>query len=201
MVGFDPGPPPEISELREKGGHHYSGDQQPPAILKVANTEGGAMSGARSGDQALDPRKESPSKKAASFEDLLIPVIPGMITSLTLEALSALNGLQKIGIATLAGAGLWGLTQRRSGKQSRVPAGLRRHWRWAILGLACVSLVALTITVIVYGRPTPTTVTVSTLAFAILGGTAAQTRQRLPGALAGAVSGGIIGLCVGIALG
>jgi hypothetical protein len=158
------------------------------------------MSGAQSTDQAPNPRAEGPSKKAASFEDLLTPVLPGMITSLTLEAISTFNGLQKIGIATLTGVGLWALTRRRTGKQSRIPAALRRHWRWALLGLACVTLLALTVTVIVHGRPTPTTVTVSTLAFAILGTTAAHTHKRVPATLAGALSGGIIGLCAGIAL-
>jgi hypothetical protein len=158
------------------------------------------MSGAESANPVLRESEQNTSKKAASFEDLLIPVIPGMITSLTLEAVSELNGLQKIGVATIAGIALWGLTRRRSSQQRGVATILRRHWRWAILGLACVTLLALAITVIVYGRPTPATVTVSTLTFAILGATAAHTRHRLPGAMAGAVSGGIIGLCAGIAL-
>jgi hypothetical protein len=44
-----------------------------------------------------------------------------------------------------------------------------------------------------------TTVTVSTLAFAFLGTTAAHTHKRVPATLAGALSGGIIGMCAGIA--
>jgi hypothetical protein len=158
------------------------------------------MTDTRTGD-AIKARVEDKAAPAKpdSFEDLLVPAIPAMITSLVLEAMSALNGLQKISIAALAAVTLWGITRRRSVTRNRLPSVLRQHWRWAILGIACVTQLLLIITVITFGRPTPTTVTVSTVSLIILS-TVASTGRRVPGAIAVAVSGSIIGLCAGIAL-
>jgi hypothetical protein len=136
----------------------------------------------------------------SSFEDVLIPAIPGTITSLILEAVNAFNGIQKISIATLAGLTLWILVRRRSGEKKRLTAAVRQHWRWAVVGIAGLALLALVFTVLNFGRPTPATVAVSTLTLTGLSATAAGTGRRVPAAITAAVSGGTLGLCVGIAL-
>ena len=142
-------------------------------------------------------------KEAASFEDLLVPAIPGLITSMVLDAVTTLNGLQKIALATCLGLLLW-LVCRRQASRSRLSVVLRRavtrqHWRWAVIGLAGLTVLTLIVTVLAFGRPTPTTAAVSLLALAILNAGAFMGR-RLPAAIAAGYSGGIIGLCIGIAV-
>jgi 4-hydroxybenzoate polyprenyltransferase len=88
--------------------------------------------------------------------------------------------------------------RRRRGLKSHLATVLRQQWRWAIVGLASLTVLALMLTVVTFERPTPTTVTVSLLALAILNA-AALTGRRIPSVIAAALSGGIIGLCLGIA--
>jgi hypothetical protein len=138
------------------------------------------------------------SKSPRSFEDVLIPDSGNDHVPDTRGG-QRVQRRPKIGVATLAGATLWALTTQRSDENNRVASALRQHRRWTILGLACVTLLALTITVIAYGRPTPTTVTVSTLTLSVLSA-AAAAGHRVPAAMAAALSGGTLGLCAGIAL-
>ena len=86
-----------------------------------------------------------------------------------------------------------------TGREESSGGRLAPAWRWAIVTLVSVTVVALVATVVVFGRPTPITAIVSLLALAILNA-AALTGRRTPGATAAALSGALIGLCVGIAI-
>ena len=137
--------------------------------------------------------------KEPSVEDLLLPAIPGLLSSLVLEAVKALTGLQKLAVGTCLGLLLWWVLLRRQRPRRRPGAARRWQWRWVILALAGVTLLALVITVAVFDRPTPTTATVALVALGVLNGLALSGRRE-SGAGAAALSGALIGLCVGIAL-
>jgi hypothetical protein len=156
----------------------------------------------RSGVAARRPRAgeaEAAEPKSQSVEDLLIPLIPSLITSLVLEGFADLEGLQKIGAGVSLGLVLWVLTWHHRGGRLQVSAVGRRRWTVALLVMVLLAVLALVLTVVVYHRPTPTTATVTLVALAVLGAVALAGR-RLAGAAAAAICGGLIGLCVGIAL-
>jgi hypothetical protein len=46
-------------------------------------------------------------------QDLLLPIVPSVITSLILEAVSSLSGTAKIGVAAGLSLALWGMTRKR----------------------------------------------------------------------------------------
>ncbi len=153
----------------------------------------------------------------ATAQDLLLPIVPGVITSLILESVSALSGTAKIGLAAALSLGLWAMTRGRfapaaradqrtgeSGATAPTRSGegaagfVRRRWHWLLLGVAAVAVIAVLVTRFVFDRPTiPTALT----AFAVLAVTVglAYTGRRLPGAAVGALAGGMLGLCLGIA--
>ena len=142
---------------------------------------------------------EAAEPKEQSFEDLLIPLIPSMITSLILNGFDDLMGWQKIGAGASLGLVLWVLTWHHRGGRLEVSSVVRRRWTLALLVLVLLALLALILTVVAYGRPTPTTAAVTLTALGVLGAVALSGR-RLAGAATAAVTGGLIGLCAGIAL-
>jgi hypothetical protein len=77
---------------------------------------------------------------------------------------------------------------------------VRRYWRWGLLALGVLAVLALLVTVLVFNRPTLWTAGLAVTTFAVAA-LAAYPGRRLPGALAAAISGGVVGLCLGIALG
>lgn len=151
---------------------------------------------------------------ALSAQDLLLPIVPSVITSLILEAVSSLSGTAKIGVAAALSLGLWGMTRKRpAAKASAAPnagaatgetmsagAGgfVRQHWKGLLVAIALVAVGAVLVTRFVFGRPTIAT---ALIAFAILAVTVslAYAGRRLPGAAASALAGGMLGLCLGIA--
>lgn len=148
----------------------------------------------------VDPAPDrAEGTKDRSFEDVLLPAIPAAITAVLLEWIKMLNGPGKIAAGAGLGFLLWWLVRRRRGERVRVPAALRRQWRYALLSLAIVSVLALGVTAAWLNRPTPTTAVLAVFALAVLNGVALSGR-RLPGAAAAAVSGGLLGLCLAIAL-
>jgi amino acid transporter len=149
------------------------------------------VAGSRTGRRA---REREPS-----VEDLLLPAIPGLLSSLLLEAVKQLTGVQKLAVGTCLGLLVWWVLRRRQRSRRRPEPPRRRPWRWVILALAGVTLLALVVTVVVFDRPTTTTAAVALVALGVLNGLA-LTGRRVPGAGAGAVSGALIGLCLGIAL-
>ena len=134
-----------------------------------------------------------------SVEDLLLPAIPGLLSSLVLEAVKQLTGVQELAVGTCLGLLTWWVLLRRQRPRRRPGATRRWQWRWVVLALAGVTLVALAVTVVVFDRPTPETAAVALVALGVLNGLA-LTGRRQPGAGAAALSGALIGLCVGIAL-
>ncbi len=151
---------------------------------------------------------------ALSAQDLLLPIVPSVITSLILEAVSSLSGTAKIGVAAALSLGLWGMTRKRpAAKASAAPdagtatgearsagAGgfVMQHWKGLLVAIALVAVGAVLVTRFVFGRPTIAT---ALIAFAILAVTVglAYAGRRLPGAAASALAGGMLGLCLGIA--
>jgi hypothetical protein len=134
--------------------------------------------------------------KEPSVEDLLLPAVPGLISSLLLEVLGELTGLQKLAVGTGLGLLLWWLVRRRQRPRGRPGS---RRWRWVVLALAGAALLVLAVTVVVFDRPTPSTAWVTLVALGVLSGFALTGRPG-PGAGAAALSGALIGFCVGIAL-
>lgn len=151
---------------------------------------------------------------AMNAQDLLLPIVPSVITSLILEAVSSLSGTAKIGVAAALSLGLWGMTRKRpAAKASAAPdagastggtasagAGgfVRQHWKGVLAAITLVAVGAVLITRFVFGRPTIAT---ALIAFAVLAVTVglAFAGRRLPGAAASALAGGMLGLCLGIA--
>lgn len=153
---------------------------------------GAVVAGSRS-------RGRGRAEKEPSVEDLLLPAVPGLMSSLLLEAVGELTGVGKLAVGTCLGVLLWWVVRRRQGpRRPRGPWRWRR-WRWVVLALAGVTLLALVVTVVVFGRPTATTATVALVALGVLNGLA-LTGRRAPGAGAAALSGALIGLCAGIVL-
>lgn len=151
---------------------------------------------------------------ALSAQDLLLPIVPSVITSLILEAVSSLSGTAKIGVAAALSLALWGMTRKRpaarpapgtdavAGTQGPANAGaggfVRKHWKGLLVAIALVAVGAVLVTRFVFGRPTVAT---ALIAFAVLAVTVglAYAGRRLPGAAASALAGGMLGLCLGIA--
>jgi small-conductance mechanosensitive channel len=149
-----------------------------------------------------------------SAQDLLLPIVPSVITSLILEAVSSLSGTAKIGVAAALSLGLWGMTRKRptarpagsstAGAATGGPASagvggfVRKHWKGVLAAIALVAAGAVLVTRFVFGRPTIAT---ALIAFAVLAVTVglAYAGRRLPGAAASALAGGMLGLCLGIA--
>ncbi len=148
-----------------------------------------AGSRARSRDKQREP----------SVEDLLLPAIPGLLSSLALEAVKQFTGIQKLAVGTCLGLLLWVVLLRRGRPPRRRDPSRWRQWRWVVLALAGVTLLALVVTVVVFDRPTRTTAAVALVGLGVLNGLA-LTGRRGPGAGAAALSGALIGLCAGIAL-
>jgi hypothetical protein len=140
------------------------------------------------------------TRQDSSVEDLLVPAIPSMISSLVLSGLSSLSGVAKIGMGGALGLLLWLLLQRRRGRPLHVPGGLRRHWLAGLLLLVGAAVVVLLVTVVVMGLPTAAT-TVTSVAVLVALSASAVAGGRPQGAGAAAVSGGVLGLCLGILLG
>jgi hypothetical protein len=161
------------------------------AVSQSARDVGGGMGRPKPAERehAKDP----------SFEDLLIPGLPSLITTLVLEGSRDLSGLGKVGVGAAVGLVLWVLVWHRNGGVLRVPARYRKGWTRGVLTLAAVAVAVLAVTVIAFGRPTATTAAVTLALLAVLG-VGALTGRRPPGAAAAAVTGGLVGLCVGIAL-
>lgn len=143
--------------------------------------------------------EEKANTKDESLSDLLIPAIPAMLSSLLLEGLADLRGLQKIGAGAVVGLILWGMLRHRSGVPVRIPKPSRQRWAVSLAALAALSVVALVVTVVAFDRPTPTTAAVTLMVLAALEA-AALTGRRLPGAAVAGVTGGLVGLCLGIAV-
>lgn len=160
--------------------------------------------------------EQAAAEPPPSLQDLLLPAVPSAMTSLLLEGLSELSGLQKIGAGALLGVGLWWVLRRRRAAASGTttpsggvtaapePSGPQpgwghREWTLALLAVVAVALVSLLVAVVAFGRPTSTTALVTAAVVAVLVVTALRERV-LPGAAAAAVSGGLVGLCVGIAV-
>ncbi|MGY1709801.1 hypothetical protein ACI8AC_09860 [Geodermatophilus sp. SYSU D00758] len=139
------------------------------------------------------------TREEPSAEDLLVPVVPGVISSLLLEGLGELTGVQKLAVGTGLGVLAWLVLRLRHRPRRQQEGSVWQRWRWALVTLAGVSLLALAVTVAVFGRPTPTTAIVALLALGVLYGFALAGR-RASGAGAAALSGALIGLCLGIAL-
>ena len=107
---------------------------------------------------------------AMNAQDLLLPIVPSVITSLILEAVSSLSGTAKIGVAAALSLGLWGMTRRRpaarasagpdagaatGGPASGVAGGfVRQHWKGVLAAITLVAVGAVLITRFVFGRPT-----------------------------------------------
>lgn len=145
---------------------------------------------------------DNDAKGAASLEDLIVPVIPSMITSIVLNAVTDLSGGAKIGAAAALAVVLWWLVRGRRGgrQQARARELVRKYWRWGLLALGTLAVLALLVTVLVFDRPSANTVGLAVSAFVVAAVIAYRDRP-LPGALAAAISGGVVGLCLGIALG
>lgn len=135
------------------------------------------------------------------LKDVVTPAVPGFISSIVLEQVKGLNGLTKISVAAAVAFVLWWLVKDRggAGRSRQVTGALRRRWRWALLGLADLAVLALAATVALLDRPTLVTAIGALAALALLLALAYQGRRSL-GALAAAVSGAMIGLCLGIAV-
>jgi hypothetical protein len=142
---------------------------------------------------------EAAEPKEQSVEDLLIPLIPSLITSLVLEGFADLKGLQKIGAGASLGLVLWVLMWHHRGGRLEVSSVARRRWTLALIVMVLLAVLALILTVVAHDRPTPTTAAVTLAALGVLGAVALRGR-RLAGAATAAVTGGLLGLCAGIAL-
>ncbi len=141
-----------------------------------------------------------PASSGMSAQDLFLPIVPSVITSLGLEALSELSGTAKIGIAAVLSMALWWFTTgRRSAAARRGAALARSSWRRILLAIVALAVLALVITRFVFDRPTLFTAGVALVALAVTAGAAFRGR-RAPAAGAVAVAGGLIGLCLGIAV-
>lgn len=167
------------------------------------------------------PAAPAPTAAPSPAHDLVLPMVPSVICSLTLEGISELNGTVKIGIAAALGLGLWWFTSGRrtpAARSARGPAGFppvvgtpgtggsrtaggfaRANWRWLLLVVVLVAVIALLATRLVFGRPTVAT---AAIALVVLATTTAlaYAGRRTPGAVTGAVAGGLLGLCLGIAV-
>ena len=142
----------------------------------------------------------STATHGVTVDSLLITAVPGMMTTMVLDAVNALNGLGKIAVATGLGLVLWWLIEGRKRHGDRVGASLARHWRWALLALASVAVLALVGTRIAYGVPAPLTIIVSSVAMTVLVAQVYLGRRREPvaAAAASAIAGAAIGLCLAI---
>lgn len=154
-----------------------------------------------------------------SLQDLVVPMIPGVVVSLVLEGISALPGTVKIGLAALLSVGLWWFTGRRRAPAAATTApgapvgpdgaplttdgsrrpGWRRHWHVVLLAVVVVAVAALLVTRYVFGRPTIATAFVAATALAVTA-TLAYGGRRTAGAVTASIAGGLLGLCLGIAL-
>lgn len=165
----------------------------------------------------MAPLSEPAPTGDTALQDLVVPMVPGVVVSLVLEGISELPGTVKIALAALLSLGLWWFTGRRHRAAARPAApaapdggtmttdgsrrsALRRHWRVVLLVVVAVAVAALLVTRYVFGRPTIQT---AILAAAVLAVTAtlAYGGRRTPGAVTAAVAGGLLGLCLGIAVG
>jgi hypothetical protein len=147
----------------------------------------------------------TPSTRAApgiTVDGLLITAVPGMLTTIVLDVVKALSGLGKIAVATALAVVLWWVVEGRKRHSRHLGTALSRHWKWALLGLAALAVLALVVTNLTYGVPTPSTIAVSSVAMAILVAQAYLGRRLEPvaAATAAAIAGAAIGLCVVIAL-
>lgn len=151
-----------------------------------------------------------------SLQDLVVPMVPGVVVSLVLEGISELPGTVKIALAALLSLGLWWFTghRRRPTARPAAPAApdgtgmttdgsrrsaLRRHWHVVLLGVVVVAVAALVVTRYVFGRPTPQTALLAAAVLAVTT-TLAYGGRRTAGAVTAAVAGGLLGLCLGIAV-
>ena len=134
---------------------------------------------------------------------LLVTAVPAMLTTIVLDVVGGLQtGLQKMGVATVMSVVLWWVVQGRKRHGRHITTALARHWPWGLLALASVAVLALVVTKLVFGRPTPITATVSSIGLALLVAQAYFGRHLEPVAAAtvSAISGAAIGLCITVAL-
>ena len=146
----------------------------------------------------------TPSTRLApsiTIEGLLITAVPGMLTTIMLDAVGDLAGLERIGVATVLGVVLWWAVEGRKRHGRTVRSALEQYWRWALLALSSVAVLALVMTRVVLGVPTPVTVTVSGVVLAGLVALTYLSRRLEPvaAATAATVAGAAIGLCLTIA--
>lgn len=151
-----------------------------------------------------------------SSQDLLLPMVPSVITSLGLEAISDLSGTAKIGIGAGLALGLWWFTSGRK-RPASVPAGtaadpggaarpagappgfVRSNWKWLLVVVVLLAVIALLVTRVIFERPTLLTAAIALGALAVTT-TLAYRGRRAPGAATASIAGGLLGLCLGIAV-
>lgn len=150
-----------------------------------------------------------------SAQDLLLPMVPSVITSLGLEAVSELSGTAKIGIGAALALGLWWFTSGRkrparhparaeagpggTAGAGRAPGFVRTNWRWLLVVIVLVAVIALLVTRLMFERPTLLTAAIALVALAVTTALAYRGR-RAPGAATASIAGGLLGLCLGIAV-
>lgn len=148
----------------------------------------------------MDVARQAPTRPA-SIEDLIVPVIPSMITSIVLDAVTDLSGPAKLLVASLLAVVLWWVLR---GKRGATPARARtlvlKYWRWGLLVLGILAVLALTVTILLTGKPSWGNATLGLLIFAVPAVIAARG-GRTSGAVAGAIAGGLFGICFAIVLG
>ncbi len=148
----------------------------------------------------MDVVRQAPARPA-SLEDLIVPVIPSMITSIVLDAVTDLSGPAKLTVAAVLAIVLWWLVRgRRGGAPARARTLVLRYWRWGLLGLGTLAVLALVVTILVTGKPSWGNAALGVVAFAVPALIAARG-GRTAGAVAAAIAGGLLGICIAIVLG
>ena len=139
---------------------------------------------------------------AVTVESLLVTAVPALLTTIVLDFVGGFNGLQKMGVATVLSVVLWWVVQGRKRHGRDMKSALARHWRWGLLALASVAVLALVVTKVVFGRPTPITATISSIGLAVLVAQAYFGRhlESVAAATVSAISGAAIGPCITVAL-
>ena len=191
---------------REPGQKYYSPTEQ--AVAPIRQDPGDDMPTITPTEASLKDTASTatPSTRiapAVTVEGLLVTAVPAMLTTIVLDSVGGLQtGLQKMGVATVMSVVLWWVVQGRKRHGRHIKTALARHWRWGLLALASVAVLAIVVTKVVFGRPTPITATISSISLALLVAQAYFGRHLEPVAAAtvSAISGAAIGLCITVAL-
>ena len=120
------------------------------------------------GDTASTATSLTRAAPGITVDSLLVTAVPGMMTTMVLDAVTALNGLGKIAVAPRLAVVLWWVVEGRKRHGRHLGTALSQHWKWALLGLTSLAVLALVVTRLMYGVPMPTTITVSSVAMVIL---------------------------------